>query len=319
MVLSKTLIAFIFSEVSIFVLFFSLFYFSFKILRYWDFSSSTSLQYSLEKTDFFVSLVIYFALSVKILLLPFFINILDDMAIKIPGAMCAAGVIRANEYGNILLVIKIFVIFTGGLWLLLNKIDKNQINLPFTKIRYIIFFVLFVLIAIENLLEYLYFSHIDVQNVVQCCSIIYGTNTLQSPLPFGLDIKMLLILFFSIYFLIMLSYFARYDLINTIANLVFLFIGYYALTYFFGTYVYELPTHKCPFCLFQKEYFYVGYFFWGTLLGGVFYSISAILIKKITLIQTKKLFLFSLILDSAFVSLCIFYVINYYIRNGVFL
>jgi F0F1-type ATP synthase membrane subunit c/vacuolar-type H+-ATPase subunit K len=35
---------------------------------------------------------------------------------------------------------------------------------------------------------------------------------------------------------------------------------------FIGPYVYELPTHHCPFCLLQKEYRYVGYPLYAALL-----------------------------------------------------
>jgi len=317
-VLSKSLIAFLFSEISIGLLFVAVFYFAFKILKNWNFNNSTPLQYSLEKNDFFVSLIVYFALIVKILLLPFFINILDELSIKIPGAMCGAGVIRANEYGEILLTLKIFTIFTGGIWLLLNKIDKTKINLPFTKIRYIIFFIVFGFVATEGIFEYLYFLNLNTNEVVQCCSIIYGSN-LQSPLPFGLTTQLLLILFTLMYLLIVLSYFANYKFINALSNLIFLFVGYYSLSYFFSTYVYELPTHKCPFCLFQKEYYYVGYILWGSLIGGVFYSISGYIINLITKQNTKKLFSLSLKLNSFFVFLCTFYVFSYYLKNGVFL
>jgi hypothetical protein len=121
------------------------------------------------------------------------------------------------------------------------------------------------------------------------------------------------------YLLIVLSYFANYKFINALSNLIFLFVGYYSLSYFFSTYVYELPTHKCPFCLFQKEYYYVGYILWGSLIGGVFYSISGYMINLITKQNTKKLFSLSFKLNSFFVFLCTFYVFSYYLKNGVFL
>jgi len=64
---------------------------------------------------------------------------------------------------------------------------------------------------------------------------------------------------------------------------LFTVISYYGVVYFFGTYIYELPTHKCPFCMMQKEYHYVGYLLWGTLFFGsafgLIYSIVLVWLK----------------------------------------
>ncbi len=41
-----------------------------------------------------------------------------------------------------------------------------------------------------------------------------------------------------------------------------------SLVSFIGVYVYELPTHHCPFCLLQREYGYLGYALYLAPLGG---------------------------------------------------
>ena len=41
-----------------------------------------------------------------------------------------------------------------------------------------------------------------------------------------------------------------------------------ALISFISLYFYELPTHHCPFCIMQKEYWYVGYVLYILLLTG---------------------------------------------------
>jgi hypothetical protein len=43
---------------------------------------------------------------------------------------------------------------------------------------------------------------------------------------------------------------------------------------FISVYFYELPTHHCPFCILQKEYGYVGYPIYITLLGGTIAGIG---------------------------------------------
>jgi hypothetical protein len=41
-----------------------------------------------------------------------------------------------------------------------------------------------------------------------------------------------------------------------------------ALVSIISMYVYELPSHRCPFCLLHGEYGYVGYLLYTGLLGG---------------------------------------------------
>ena len=45
-------------------------------------------------------------------------------------------------------------------------------------------------------------------------------------------------------------------------------VGVAALVSFIGVYIYELPTHRCPFCVLQREYGYVGYALYLSLLGA---------------------------------------------------
>lgn len=319
MIFSKSLVAFLFVEATIGLLFLFSFYFAYMILTRWNFNSPSKLQYTLEKRDYFVSLILYFALSTKVVLLPFFINLLNSLAEKLPGAMCAAGVVSANEYGQILLTLKVVIIFISGTWLILNAKDKLEVNLPYIKPRYYLYLVLFSLILLELLIEYLYFTNISTEEVVLCCSALYGMSSAGLTLPFGLDIYGVLSLFYATWVLLFLSYIKKYLLINTIANIFYLVLSFYALTYFFSTYVYELPTHKCPYCLFQKEYYYVGYLLWGSLIGGSFYAIAGFAVAKITKFKTDYLYRNSLILDTIFIAVCTLYVVVYYLKNGVFL
>jgi hypothetical protein len=100
---------------------------------------------------------------------------------------------------------------------------------------------------------------------------------------------------------------------------MFAVVAYYAVIYFFGTYIYALPTHKCPFCMFQKEYYYVGYLVWGSLFGGVFVGATAA-IKSIWLHAEDKIWeRWSLWLLSFFVLLSTGYVAVYYFTHGVLL
>ncbi len=91
------------------------------------------------------------------------------------------------------------------------------------------------------------------------------------------------------------------------------------MVYFFGTYVYELPTHQCPFCMLQSEYYYVGYFIWGTLFLGTFFGMTGALLKTVMRKEVDFVYPATAIFNTAFVLLCTLYVVVYYLKTGVFL
>jgi hypothetical protein len=43
---------------------------------------------------------------------------------------------------------------------------------------------------------------------------------------------------------------------------------------FISVYFYELPTHHCPFCILQREYGYIGYPLYISLLGGTIMGVG---------------------------------------------
>ena len=52
-------------------------------------------------------------------------------------------------------------------------------------------------------------------------------------------------------------------------------VGAASLVSFIGVYIYELPTHRCPFCVLQRDYGYVGYALYLALLGGSVLGLGA--------------------------------------------
>ena len=317
--LSNEVIIYLFAQSLIFVFSILAFYFSLLILKKWDFDSSSSLQYKLEKRSYLVILIISFTMIAKILLLPYFVYALDNLSNIVPGAMCAAGIVTANEYGQISLFLKIFVIFFVCVWLIVNSLDLKAKTYPYTKKKYYLYTLIFFLIAIEIALDFLYFSNIPTTEPVVCCSTIYGLSSATNHIPFNLDIKFMLIIFYLIFALLVLLNTQKSTILSFVFSVLFLYISYYSVTYFFSTYIYELPTHQCPFCMLQKEYNFIGYFLWASLLIGTFMSMSTIVLEKYIKQNINKLFLISNIFLTIFVGICTFYVVRYYLVNGVFL
>ena len=317
--LNNQVLAYFLEETLSLVISFVALFIAIKILLKWDFNSFSQTQFKLENSAYLVSTIVLFLLFIKIISTLFFVYTIDSLSILVPGAMCAAGVISANDYGLNLLLVKLITIFLLLLWVNLNSYDIKAKNYPIIKHKQILYIAIFISIALEFYLSVQYFSNINLNQPVSCCSTLYGQLEGANPLPFGLNITMLLALFYLLFVSFLLATFSKMNYILIIVSVLFLYISYYSVVYFFGTYIYELPTHKCPFCMMQKEYYYVGYLVWGSLFLGTFLAIIYSIIDiwlKYRLNNAKKA---SIYLISFFVLICSYYVLSYYIKNGVLL
>ena len=304
---------------SIFLLFASIaFVLSLRIFFKWDLNSTDKLQYSLEKQSSLTATIIKYIFIIKLPLFLFFIFTLDKISNVLTGAMCAAGVVDATEYGTYLLILKILNIYLFGSWLVLHYLDVKKENLPLTKLKFGFFIVIFFVFIIEIVLEGIMFSAIDVDKMVSCCGTLYSSSaTSYISNIFLIDTSYLLFMFYGNFLLIVLFYFLKQKQLFTLANIFFLIISIISLISFFGTYIYELPTHHCPFCYLQKDYYYVGYLIYTLLFVGTFNGLIVGFINDEKIV--KRNYQMSLLFNFLFLLLISSYPLFYYIKNGVWL
>ena len=317
--LNNQVIVYLLSESILFGLLFIAFVITVGILVKWDFGSYSEQQFRLERRAYLVMTILLFVFTVKFLLLVYFVFAIDSLSLLVPGAMCAAGVISANDYGMLLLFLKLVILFFLLLWMSLNSYDLLAKNYPLFRIKSWLFIAIFLVITIETGVDFAYFSHIDTLEPVNCCSTLYGQLEGANPLPFGLNTATLLILFYLLYAAVVGAALSNQRILFVAAVLLFVFFKDYSVVYFFATYIYELPTHNCPFCMLQKEYYYVGYLVWGTLFAGTYLGLISSVMEIGLKVERGRERSVALILLSIFVLLCTGYVAFYYLRNGVLL
>jgi len=317
--LNNEVIVYLLSETVLYLLMFVAFLATVGLLRRWNFDRFTTEQFTLENRSYLVMTIIFFVILLKVVLLPYFIYTIDKLSDLVPGAMCAAGVIKANAYGNPLLALKIIILFLSGMWISVNSIDIKAKDYPYLKVKSWFFLLIFLFLSVEFFLDIAYFTHIGTTNPVSCCSVIFGQTGGVNGLPLGLDIPKLLILFYLLFVLVFLTVLSGLALMSIVVAILFGVVAYYAVVYFFGTYIYALPTHICPFCMLQDHYYYVGYLVWGLLMLGVFLTIDRAVMQYFFKQSSNNLKRISLLLLSLFVLLCSAYVVVYYFKNGVLL
>lgn len=303
------------------ILFFAViaFFLSLKIFLKWDFNSTCQSQYKLEKQSFLSATIIKYIFALKVPLFIFFIFTLDKISNVLPGAMCAAGVVDATDYGTYLLILKVLNLYIFAYWLVLNNEDMKHENQPYTKLKFGVFVVAFFLLVSEIFVEWLMFNGIDVNEVVDCCGVIFSTSSgSYFSAIFSIKTPFLLSIFYANFFAIALFYFLKNRYLFALSNTLFIITSLVTLISFFGIYIYELPTHHCPFCFLQRDYDYVGYLLYVLLFIGTFYGLVIGLIE-LTKRDAKRYFTVSLVFDFIYVLVVSAYPIFYYIKNGVWL
>lgn len=288
-------------------------FYSLKIALFWDKNKSTQRQYALEKTNYLNSNLIKIILFFKAFSFLFFVFTIDSLSEILSGAMCAVGVFNATEVGYFLLVLKIFNLYMLSFWLLIDFLDTRS-DMKYSRSKAVFFCVFFVIFILESALDFVMISQIDTKELVSCCSILYSSYA-SGVLAwfFLLPTWAILLIFYSNLVLIFLSIFLKKPYFFIIFNLLFIFTAIISQILFFGTYIYQLPTHHCPFCVLKPEYYYIGYLLYLLLFLGSFLSLTSGFFKA------KKLRIVSFILIIFYSFILNFYLIGYYVSNGVWL
>ena len=251
-------------------------WYAFRIVGSWDLSSGSDLQLGLEKKTYLISTLVSYAFAYQLASLFLFIFTADRLSGLLVGAMCAAGSLYANSYGYPAMFLKIVNFLLAGTWLIVNYTDNRAFDYPLIKKKYLFLLLLAPFIAAEMVTQGAYFLSLKPHVITSCCGSLFSPETGKgggtvASLP---DLPVMTAFFASIA-AVTASGTIFYFRGRAISGLLFSFLSLVsfaasvtALITFISPYIYELPTHHCPFCILQKEYGYMGYLFYLTLLTG---------------------------------------------------
>ncbi|WP_294966882.1 hypothetical protein [Sulfurimonas sp.] len=292
---------------------------SVKIYLKWNLNSVSKEQYTLEKQSYLGATIIKYIFIIKVPLFLFFVFTLDKISNVLTGAMCGAGVVDATGYGIPLFILKILNIYIFAYWIVLHNEDMKHENQPYTKQKFGFFILAFFLFITELIVEGLMFSSIEIDKMVSCCGTLYSSSSTSAISSiFAIDSTLLISIFYGVFLLIIFFYFIKNKYLFAISNAFFVLISLVTLIVFFGTYIYELPSHHCPFCFLQSDYYFVGYLIYTLLFMGTFYGLVVGFIDSNQENRVKN-YKISLIFNTLYVILLTSYVMIYFINNGVWL
>lgn len=251
-----------------------------QILSRWNLQSGSEHQLILERKTYLISTLLTYAFGFELLSLFLYIFVVDRLHLFFVGAMCAAGSLYVNSYGYPTLIMKLIIFVLAGIWLVLNHVDNSAYDYPLIRKKYA-FFMLFVpLVLLDGVLQANYFLRLKPNIITSCCGTLFSTNTFILPFETVFFTGIQTVVFFYISMLLSIGSGVFYVLkgrggylFSMTCALVF-FVSVISILSFISAYIYELPTHHCPFCLLQKEYNYIGYPLYLTLLGGTICGLS---------------------------------------------
>ncbi len=245
-----------------------------QILRHWDQRSGTESQLALERRTYLVSALLSLALGVQVLSLFLFIFTADGLHSQFVGAMCAAGSLAAAPFGYTTLLMKVGTCLLAGAWIVLHRADIRAYDCPLIRPKFALLLGLAPLVLAETWFQTRYLTGLRADVMTSCCGSLFGQGRegIAAELA-GLPPALVHPLFWGslLAFALAGAWFLRTrrgPLVFAILGLAFFVAALVALVSVFGLYIYELPTHHCPFCLLHREHGFVGYPLYATLLGG---------------------------------------------------
>jgi hypothetical protein len=194
--------------------------------------------------------------------------------------MCAAGTLNVNGFGYPLLVVKLLTFMTAGLWLIMNHADNLGYDYPLIRKKYLFLLALTPFLLADAVLQAAYFLGLHPDVITSCCGSLFsggsesGLSELFSVPPPIMKPVFGGVVLAALVSTLVYSSSGKKPYLVALLSAAACFVSIEAILSFIGPYIYELPTHHCPFCLLQKEYGFVGYALYLPLLSGTVFGLG---------------------------------------------
>ncbi len=291
------------------------------ILMRWDLQSSSEEQLLMERKTSLISTLINYAFGFQILSLLLFLYTADQLHPQFVGAMCATGTLNANPAGWNVLFLKIILFFASAFWIAVNTLDQRAEDFPLIRPKYTALLFLTPLVGLDLYFQLRYFTGLHPEVITSCCGALFSERgfAIASGLA-GLPPRPMMILFYGVLttnlgitLLCRKTSSGAVRFLLASISVVTFFVGIASIVSFVSIYIYELPSHHCPFDILQQGYAFIGYPIYLTLFGGVFFGTLPGLfypMKKIATLKElierseQRWILLSALLIGSFTALC---------------
>ncbi|MCA9473759.1 MAG: hypothetical protein KIT39_12125 [Nitrospirales bacterium] len=250
-------------------------YYGIQILRRWDLQSGDEFQLILERRTYLISTILTFVCTLELMSLFLYVFTANNLCPLFVGAMCAAGTLNVNPYGYPTLLLKIVSFLLAGLWLILNHADNQAYDYPLIKKKYLLLTLIVPFSVLETSLQSAFFLNLKANVITSCCGSLFSSEQVKGigselaalpivPMMWIFYVGMGCLLASGIYFYLK----GKGGYLYSAMTFVMFGVSLASIISFISIYIYELPTHHCPFCIVMEEYGYIGYMLYLPLFGA---------------------------------------------------
>ena len=267
-------------------------YYGVRILMRWNIRSGGELQLNLERRTYLISTMVGYAFGFQLISFFLFIFTADSLHTLFVGAMCAAGSLNVNAFGYPTVILKTLNFILAGLWLILNFTDNRAYDYPLIKKKYLMLLLVSPGIVIETIIQANYFLGMQPNIITSCCGTLFSadaegvTSGIVAlpvlPVSAVFYATMVLSVALGIFFYTRGRGAYLFSLMTTMAFMV----SVVALVSYISLYIYELPTHHCPFDILQADYDFGGYPLYACLLGSTVTGMGVGILKPFQKIKS---------------------------------
>ncbi|WP_372840400.1 hypothetical protein [Phaeovulum sp.] len=267
-------------------------WFALRLLLRWDLASGSRAQLEMERATDLVSTLFGFVMLAQLLSLLLYVFNADRMATLFVGAMCAVGTLNNNDWGFPTLYGKLAIFFVATMWLILDRADRTGHDYPLTRVKYALVLVIVPLVLVAGALELTYFLNLQADVITSCCSTEFTPETegLGSDMSSLAPATALWLLGASGAAVALVGaaslIWKRGTTLFAVAGAVFFVVALTAIISVISPYVYEHPTHHCPFCILKPEYNYFGYVLYAPLFMGTAFALGAGLLQPFRKVES---------------------------------
>ena len=254
-----------------------------RILRYAHVGSLSEGQLSLERQAELAATLVRVGALVQLVACAISVFAADRLSGSIRGAMCGYGVVEQTGWGWRSVSMSVLTGVAAAVFLQVLALDRRVRTLDLMRPLALATLALAPLALVDWALAATWLTRLDLSAVASCC-----TTTLDSTRREGLAYASGPRLFMTwgaalfVFLAIATSVFAfRHPtrapvVLATAATLAAVPLALGASVLEVAPYVYEVPAHRCPFCLFKVDAYFIGYPLFGSIFLATTWGLGAL-------------------------------------------
>jgi len=253
-----------------------------RVLKYAHIESATEGRLALERNFELAATLLRIGAGLQVFSIAVSIVAADRLSGSLAGAMCGYGVFAQNRWGWLALAVGLLASLSAGVVLQLLSLDRRVRGLDLMRSLSFAAIALAPLVALDFGLSLAWLTRLDLSITASCCSTtLDAARRDASPFWQGPRLVAAWGAVAGVFAAVTAALFARRRPgraavgISGLLALAVLPVALGAVVLEVAPYVYDVPEHLCPFCLFKSDAWFIGYPLFGAIFLAATWGLGA--------------------------------------------